>query len=125
MKNVKINFLKATTTELSIKTWIGRLTRKKLEEFQIFPSKWIYQSADLDSTKHVFWDSSREWKVVRVSVGKEYLKPHEAFSNYEINSAIITLSLQLERTSSYWESLYLFPLILTTVLSASGLFIPS
>ena len=78
-----------------------------------------------ENTEHVFWDPSREWKVERAILVKEYVNPHGAFSKFKIDSSIITFSLELERGTSYWEVLYLLPLLITSALSACGLFIPS
>ena len=109
----------------------------KLQELQIFPDKWMvgfephkndtklnYKNIH-ENTEHAFWDSSREWKVERAVLEKEYVHPHGAFSKFKIDSSIITFSLELKRTQSYWEVLYLLPLILTSALSACGLIIPS
>ena len=108
-----------------------------LEEIQTFPDKWMVgfkpksESGNLTYEikygllEHAFWDSSREWKVERAVLEKEYVQPHGAFSKFKIDSSIITFSLELKRTQSYWEVLYLLPLILTSALSACGLMIPS
>ena len=79
----------------------------------------------LESTRHAFWDSSREWKVRKASLQREYLHPHGVLSDYKTESSMITLRLQLKRTQSYWELLYLLPLVITAALSAGGLIIPS
>ena len=109
----------------------------ELQELQIFPDKWMvgFEPDKNDkilnykiihqNTEHVFWDSSREWKVEKAILEKEYVHPHGAFSKFKIDSSMITFSLELKRTQSYWEFLYLFPLVLTSALSACGLIIPS
>ena len=109
----------------------------KLQELQIFPDKWMvgFEPEKNDkklnykiiheSTEHVFWDSSREWKVRKATLHREYLHPHGVLSDYKTESSMITLKLQLKRTQSYWELLYLLPLVITAALSAGGLIIPS
>ena len=108
-----------------------------LEEIQTFPDKWMVgfkpknESGNLTYEikygllEHAFWDSSREWKVRKASLQREYLHPHGVLSDYKTESSMITLRLQLKRTQSYWELLYLLPLVITAALSAGGLFIPS
>ena len=108
-----------------------------LQEIQTFPDKFMVgfepESESGNFTyeinygllEHAFWDSSREWKVRKATLHREYLHPHGVLSDYKTESSMITLRLQLKRTQSYWELLYLLPLVITAALSAGGLIIPS
>ena len=114
--------------------------KMKLQEVLVYPDKWIvgFKPDDVTDNKgkfdykivqksieHTFWDSNREWTIKSAVLEKEYVHPYGAFSKNKIDSSIITFSLELKRTTDYWEALYLLPLILTSALSACGLIIPS